>query len=99
MIYNFNLIKNNNFNLGIISGFGLFLGVFVPSCLACGIGLAGLLGLTASFASLPFQGREISFLAMFIISFSIIKTSYDISSPKICKINNHKLKGGIYNGK
>ena len=99
MIYNFNLIRNNEFNLGIISGFGLFLGVFAPGCAACGIGLAGLLGLTASFASLPFQGREISFLSIFIISFSIVKTSYDISNPKICKIDDHKLKGGKNNGK
>ena len=99
MIYNFNLIRNNKFNLGIISGIGIFLGVFVPGCVACGIGLAGLLGLTASFASLPFQGKEISFLAIFIIFFSIVKTSYDISSPKICKINDHEMKGGIYNGR
>ncbi|MEK6850253.1 MAG: hypothetical protein AABX85_01625 [Nanoarchaeota archaeon] len=92
MIYNFNSIRNNRVKLGLASSIGFFLGVFTPGCAACGLGLAGLLGLTASLASLPFQGREISLLAIILISFSIVKTSHNLVSEKTCVINTQKTE-------
>ena len=87
LFYNFNLKKNGNIKLGFFGSLGLFLGILAPGCASCGIGFAAFLGFGASLATLPFQGREISFLAIGLLLFSIIKTSINIASPKSCKLN------------
>ncbi len=69
---------------------GIFLGIFAPGCVVCGIGIAGLLGLAASFAVLPFKGKEIGFIAIFFLFFSLLKTTLDLSRP--CTIDD---KNGI----
>lgn len=94
MIYNFKFIKKPIAKkTGFFASIGIFLGVFAPGCVACGLGLAGLFGLATSFAILPFKGKEISLIAIFILSFSILKTTFELEKPNECCINN-KLKGG-----
>ncbi len=83
-------IKNKK--VGLFAGIGLFLGILAPGCAACGIGLIGLLGLGSSLASLPLNGSEISYLAIIIILFSIIRIS--IKMTNACEItpNNSNPK-------
>ncbi|HLF53927.1 MAG TPA: hypothetical protein VI544_01995 [Candidatus Nanoarchaeia archaeon] len=87
LFYNFNLVKNTNIKMGFFGSLGLFLGILAPGCVSCGMGLVVLLGFGASLAALPFQGREISFLGIGILLFSIIKTSINIATPKSCQLD------------
>lgn len=85
----------NNTKTGILGSFALFLGVLVPGCAACGIGIVSALGLGGAFLIfLPFQGLEISILAIGLLGFSIYKTSKDLTICRIRKININKMKGG-----
>lgn len=49
---------------------GLFFGLFAPSCAACGIGLASILGIGGAIVTLPFEGKEISLLAILLLSYA-----------------------------
>ena len=89
----FNFIKNGGVNMGLASSMGLFFGVIAPGCAACGIGLAGLLGLTAALTSLPFQGLEISALAIGLLFFSVVKTSANIINGNKCLILRKDERG------
>ena len=81
--------------VGIFGGIGVFLGALIPGCTACGVGLVSVLGLGAGFlAFLPYDGLELSILAIFILGFAIIKITKEMH---VCKINNFSfniLKGG-----
>ena len=92
---NSNIAKSSS---GFIGGLGVFLGVLAPGCAACGIGVVSALGLSAGFLSVfPYEGLELSFLAMVILAFAIFKTSKDLTRCDICKINLediHNMKGG-----
>ncbi len=87
----------SDYNLGIdkkegfFGGMGILLGALIPGCAACGISILGIFGLGAGFfALLPFEGFEISVLAILILLGVIYKTTLDVTS---CNIQ--KLKGGI----
>lgn len=69
---------------GVLAGAGLFLGVIAPGCASCGIGLIALLGLTASVASLPFQGSEVTWVATILLLISIFMVSDKIGKGFIC---------------
>ena len=76
---------------GLISTIGLFFGALAPGCAACGIGLVSALGLTGIIINfLPFNGLEISFLSIGILSFAIFKTAKGLSKPSVCKVNVQK---------
>ncbi len=76
LFYRYDISKTNDSkNLGFFSTLGVFLGILAPGCASCGIGLIALLGLTSSIAALPFQGKEISVIAIAILAFSIYKIS------------------------
>lgn len=99
LAYNYSLAQKNTKNsTSIVTSIGLFLGIFAPGCVSCGIGLAAFFGLTTVLASLPFQGREISVVAIALLSFSIGRTSWNIANPKPCKVDfdkhAHIMKGG-----
>ncbi len=94
ILYKFKFVKSlDSKKAGFFSGVGLFLGVLVPGCATCGIGLAAVLGLGASLAVLPFDGAEISLLALGVIGFSIFKVSKDFYKCKISKPVTFKKKG------
>lgn len=71
---------------GFISTLGVLLGILVPGCASCGIGLLAFLGLGASVASLPFQGVEISVAAIALLGVSIFSISSGILKCTSCRI-------------
>jgi len=93
IVYKTTLNKSiTNKKTGILGTIGVFLGLLVPGCATCGIGLASTLGLTTGFLTFfPYKGLEISILAILILGFSIIKTSNNLES---CQIN---LRTSKYN--
>ncbi len=75
--------------LGVVGSVGVFLGALIPGCVACGIGLATVLGLGAgALAFLPYDGLEISVLAILILGFTITKITKEMY---VCKIPKKKL--------
>ena len=83
-------VKNRD--IGLFGGFGLFLGFLAPGCATCGLGLIGLLGLSSSLASLPLKGSEVSYLAIILIIFSIIRISTKLIKSLSCNVNIQKSK-------
>ena len=87
--------------VGILGGIGAFLAALVPGCAACGIGFASILGLSAGALSfLPYDGIELSLLAIGILGITIFKTTKNMY---VCMVPNTKnilpnasksLKGG-----
>ena len=63
----------------------LFFGFFVTGCPTCGLGLLAVIGLGTSVLALPFGGKEISVVAIFILVFIINLTSNRIL---FCKVSN-----------
>ncbi|NCO11049.1 hypothetical protein CO038_02810 [Candidatus Pacearchaeota archaeon CG_4_9_14_0_2_um_filter_39_13] len=85
-------------SLGAIA---VFLGLLAPGCAAaCGIGLIAALGLSSIVLTfLPFEGLELSVLAIIILVFAIFKTSKDLTVCEVCRVNFKtvtlkKMKGG-----
>ncbi len=73
---------------GLIGAIGIILATLAPSCAACGLGLVSILGISAGFfALLPYEGLEFSILAIFLVAFTILKISKDLTTCEICKIN------------
>ncbi len=72
--------------MGFFASIAILLGLLVPGCAACGIGLAGILGVGASLTFLPLQGLEISLIAILLLSFSIVKISLNLAKPITCPI-------------
>jgi len=82
---------------GLLGGLGIFLGVFAPGCAACGVGLASVLGVGAGvIAVLPFDGLELSVLAIIVLAIAIFKISKDLTKCETCqvKLTKETLKGG-----
>ncbi|MCH7568007.1 MAG: hypothetical protein IIA87_01165 [Nanoarchaeota archaeon] len=76
---------------GFFSSIGVFLAAFAPGCAACGIGLASLLGIGGAFLIyLPFEGLELSILAIAILSFTTWKVSKDLSECESCQVQLSK---------
>jgi|SRR3989344_4675692 len=70
--------------VGILGGIGVFLGALIPGCTACGVGLVSVLGLGAGFlAFLPYNGLELSILAILILGFSITKITKEMHTCNI----------------
>ncbi len=90
LVYNYQRQKNalgkpTNFFMSI----GIFLGFLAPGCVPCGIGLIGLFGFASAFATLPFQGKEISILAIGFLLFAIVRVSHTLSKPVTCALPSH----------
>lgn len=84
---------------GKSSAFGIFgaaIGALAPGCAACGIGLVSALGISASILHfLPYEGLELSLLAIALLGFSIYKISKDLTICQVCQIpTEKKMKGG-----
>jgi len=91
ILYKISLRRKVSSNGNILSLTGMFLGIFAPGCVACGLGLVTFFGLAASFATLPLKGLEISILAMIILTVSILRFSYSLYDDT-CSINFHNQK-------
>ena len=84
-VYVFTKLKGKKKKHGIFPIIGALLGIIVPGCAACGLGLAPLLGISSALLILPFDGKEISILAIIILCISIIKVSDELFECKIIK--------------
>ncbi|MAG27334.1 hypothetical protein CMI47_17510 [Candidatus Pacearchaeota archaeon] len=72
---------------GALGSVGVALGALAPGCAACGVGLLAVLGLSSAFLTfLPFDGLEISILAIGILGFVIYRTSKDVGECQVCKV-------------
>lgn len=72
---------------GIFASTGIFLGVLVPGCAACGMGILSALGFGVIAVNfLPFKGLEISALSILVLGFSIFKITDKISNGNSCSI-------------
>ena len=56
---------------GMLGFFGVFGGAFSAACSACNTALISVLGLSGGLALFPFQGLEISILAIALLGFSL----------------------------
>ena len=80
-----NSIKDKK--VGVIASMGLFFGILVPGCAACGVGLLALFGVSAALlTTLPLRGLELSILSIAILALSVGKISKDLLGCKTCKI-------------
>lgn len=96
LLYRARIVKNNSVKkIGFMGGIGVFLGIFAPGCASCGLGIVALLGFSGIFATLPLKGLEVSYLALFILIFSIIQISSKIGDVNSCNI---MFKDGIVKG-
>lgn len=69
---------------GFLGGLGIFLGVLAPGCAACGIGVFSLFGFGAAFITfLPFNGLELSLLAIAILTYAILRFAADLNTCKL----------------
>ena len=64
---------------------GIVLGLLAPACPSCGIGVLSLLGFGSIGAFLPFGGKEIGIVAIFVLIGSLLYVSREIAAPR-CKI-------------
>ena len=88
---------NGDKRLGIFGGIGAFLAALVPGCAACGIGFASILGLSAGILSfLPYDGIELSLIAMVILIVTIFKTTKNMY---VCMVSPFALAKNEYSTK
>lgn len=72
--------------IGVLGTIGVFLGLAAPGCVACGVGVISLIGFSSLLALLPFGGQEIVFLALILVSISVINLSRKLYNP-VCKLD------------
>ncbi|MBI2565285.1 hypothetical protein HYV79_04880 [Candidatus Woesearchaeota archaeon] len=89
LIYKIKSIQNISNGFYSVGSGGALLGLLVPSCSACGIGLLSVLGYSSLLAFLPFRGLEIGVLGVGLLVVSIISLSNKIVEG--CKIKNLKI--------
>jgi hypothetical protein len=95
LIYKFKFARSSgNFKkAGFFASVGAFLGIVVPGCVVCGIGVLPLIGISSSFLLfLPFKGLEISVLAATILVFAITGSSKALVNCSIKDTTNLKTK-------
>jgi hypothetical protein len=82
----------------LLTSFGIFFAALAPGCAACGLGLAPLIGLGAFITFLPFDGFEITFLAIIFLAIAIWKVSKGLLVCENCQnylLSRDKMKGGL----
>lgn len=85
MVYKARLSLKASHASNVFTSLGILAGAFVPGCAACGIGLAALLGLGTSLATLPFKGAELSVLAIGLLVFALASVSKNLTNCERCQ--------------
>ncbi len=80
--------KSDRQKIGFLGTLGVFLGLAAPGCAACGIGLISIVGFSSILALLPFKGQEVIFLALILLTISVINLSRKLYNPA-CKLDFH----------
>ena len=93
LFYKYDITRNSSSKIGYFSGLGVFLGILAPGCASCGVGLIALFGLSSTIVALPFQGKEISVIAIAILIISIYKISNNLYK---CEIPAKKSKNRTF---
>lgn len=97
LIYKVRIVETQKIKkTGILASFGIFIGALAPGCAACGIGLLSLLGLSTVFITfLPFDGLELSILAIALLGISIFSITKGLDECGICKVrlNSNNERG------
>jgi|SRR3989344_1252000 len=92
MIYKVASMRKISGQLGLFGVMGVFLGVFIPGCVACSVGVLGVLGITGStLALLPFKGLELQIISIVLLSFGILYSSCNISNS--CSVDYSRRRG------
>jgi|SRR3989344_166483 len=87
IVFKINLKINPKKNSSFFGVLGIVLASVAPGCAACGIGLIFALGLSASVLTFfPYEGLEISILAILILLYAIYRTAKDLTMCDECKI-------------
>lgn len=76
-------------SLSFAVGGSSFVGIVGSGCASCGLPVLALLGLGGAAAYLPFQGAELSVLAIGLLSFSLYLLLSDTSKGEACVIPTH----------
>lgn len=87
-IFKLRRVQDKKKAAGTTGFLGLILGMIVPVCAPCGVGLLaffGYTGLIASISFLPLKGLEISILAILLLLYAIFSISKSIAQ-KVCNI-------------
>ena len=73
---------------GLYSGIGLVLAFLGVGCAACGTALLsvllGFFGLSAMLQLLPYQGQEIGYVGLILLSFATYTLAHKVSAPNVC---------------
>ena len=73
---------------GLYSGFGLFFAFVGIGCAACGTALLsvilGFFGFSAMLELLPYQGLEIGYIGLIILSIATYVLAKKVSAPNVC---------------
>ena len=73
---------------GLYSGIGLFLAFLGIGCAACGTALLsvilGFFGFSAMLSLLPYQGQEIGYIGLIILSMATYVLARKVSTPLVC---------------
>lgn len=81
----------NGKKIGLFGGVGLFLAAFAPGCVACGVGLASGLGISAGVLSfLPYEGFELSIASIGMLGFTIVTVTKNMYVCKLKNLNNER---------
>lgn len=93
MIYRVQSMRKITGQLSLFGVMSLFLGVFIPGCAACSVGVLGFLGITGAIIGfLPFKGFELQILSIVILIFSILYMSKNVSYS--CNLDLKGVKKG-----
>ena len=77
-------------NISKTGTFGAIMGIAVPVCVPCGIGILSILGLGSVIAFLPFQGTELGILSIVLLAYAIISLGSSIEECPMCQVNLEK---------
>ena len=72
-----------------VSGSSIF-GMAASGCASCGLPVLALLGIGGVFAHLPFQGLELSVLAIVLLSISLRALVIQETKSAVCEITPQK---------
>lgn len=96
LFYRYEVVQNPGMKkVGLLGGIGVVLGAAAPGCASCGVGVLSVIGLGSFLSVLPFQGKEVLYLAIALTGFSVWNISGKLYNP-VCNVDIHinNLKGG-----
>ncbi len=91
MVFKIHSNKRINGNISHSGTVGAVLGIAVPVCAPCGIGLISLIGFGSILAYLPFGGTELGILSVVLLVYAILSLGSSIDDCPSCQIHFKKV--------